>query len=284
MNNLDQSVVSAQRLILVPAADSILTESEFDSVWQEIRGSAEDVMLREPLLRQRLLRTVLNQATPTATMAAILASRLANVDMQEQELHALIQDIFEQDELLMLQTTTDLVAVKMRDPACSEYLTALLNLKGFHALQIYRVANALWAKQRRELAYALSNQASLVCAVDIHPAARIGAGVMLDHGTGIVIGETTVIDDYVSILQNVTLGGTGKDHGDRHPKIRTGVLIGAGAKILGNIEIGAMSKVAAGSVVLTDVPAHCTVAGVPARIVRHHQMRSCPSVEMDQAI
>jgi serine O-acetyltransferase len=138
--------------------------------------------------------------------------------------------------------------------------------------------------QRKELAFVLANAASRTFAVDIHPAAVIGSGVMLDHGTGIVIGETAVVEDDVSILQNVTLGGTGKECGDRHPKIRSGVLLGAGAKILGNIEIGAMSKVAAGSVVLKPVPPHCTVAGVPARIVRHHSVNAAPALEMQQTI
>lgn len=160
----------------------------------------------------------------------------------------------------------------------------LMNLKGFQALQTYRVAHRLWLDGRKEVANWLSNLASLVFGPDIHPAARIGQAVMLDHGSGIVIGETAVIDDEVSILQNVTLGGTGKETGDRHPKIRRGVMIGAGAKILGNIEVGAYSKVAAGSVVLKPVPHRTTVAGVPATVVRIHRADEIPAAEMDQTI
>lgn len=145
---------------------------------------------------------------------------------------------------------------------------ALLNLKGFHARQTYRIAHVSWQCERKERTFTLTSHAAATCAVDMHPAARIGSGVMLDHGTGIVIGETAVIEDDVSILQNVTLGGTGREQGDRHPKIRSGVMIGAGAKILRNIEIGAMSKIAAGNVVLKDMPAHCSVVGIPGRVAR----------------
>jgi serine O-acetyltransferase len=227
---------------------------------------------------------ILDHAAPAAMVAAVLARRLACEDMPEVPLRALMESVLDRDPLILSRIESDLAAVKERDPACADQLHVLLNLKGFQALQSYRIAHALWRDGRIELALALANQVSVALAVDIHPAARIGAGVMFDHGTGIVIGETTVIEDNVSILQNVTLGGTGKEHGDRHPKIRYGVMIGAGAKILGNIEIGTMSKVAAGSVVLKAVPEHVTVAGVPARIVRHHRDSSCPSLEMDQSI
>lgn len=253
-------------------------------VWQEVRTIADEVARREPFLLARMHSLVLEQSTPAAIVAAVLARRLACGDMAEPELRQLMQDVLVADATIMPRIVSDLVAVKERDPACPDLLHVLLNLKGFQALQVHRIAHALWRDGRRELAFALANQASVALAVDIHPAARIGAGVMFDHGTGIVIGETTVIEDHVSILQNVTLGGTGKEHGDRHPKIRTGVMIGAGAKILGNIEVGAMSKIAAGSVVLKHVPAHCTVAGVPARVVRHRKDDSCPSDEMDQTI
>ena len=254
-----------------------------DLMWQQIRAAAADVAQREPLLQLRLQQQVLRHRSLGAALAAVLASKLACEDMRARVLQALLQRVFEEDEAAASQAA-DLAAVKERDPACPDYLHVLLNLKGFHALQTYRATHALWRSGRSELAFALASQASLVFAVDIHPAARIGAGVMLDHGTGIVIGETTVIEDQVSILQDVTLGGTGKEHGDRHPKIRSGVMIGAGAKILGNIEIGTMSKIAAGSVVLKPVPPYSTVAGVPARVVRHQQPDSCPSQEMDQTI
>jgi serine O-acetyltransferase len=255
-----------------------------DRIWQQLGETAADVAAREPLLRQRMQALLAPDHTPAAMLATVLARRLACDDLPQAALRTLMQSVFDDHEgAILMQVAADLAAVTERDPACSDYLHVLLNLKGFQALQTYRVAHALWCSGRGELAFALASQASLAFAVDIHPAARIGAGVMLDHGTGIVIGETTVIEDSVSILQNVTLGGTGKEHGDRHPKIRSGVLIGAGATILGNIEIGTMSKVAAGSVVLKPVPPHCTVAGVPARIVREHQ-HSCPSTDMDQTI
>lgn len=253
-------------------------------VWTEIRAAAEEVAQREPLLQARMRSLVLDQATPAAIVAAVLARRLASDDMPAQALREMMEGVLDAEPAIVSQVVNDLMAVRERDPACAGLLHVLLNLKGFQALQTYRISHALWRDGRQELAFAIANQASLVFAVDIHPAARIGSGVMFDHGTGIVIGETAVVEDHVSVLQNVTLGGTGKEHGDRHPKIRTGVMIGAGAKILGNIEVGAMSKVAAGSVVLRNVPPHCTVAGVPARIVRHHRDDSCPSDEMDQSI
>lgn len=265
----------------MPAGEAL---NRNNAVWQEIRERAEAVGRHEPFLQLRLRSLVLEQPTPVAIVAAVLARRLACEDMPEPAMRTLMESVLDGAPALMTQLENDLLAVKERDPACPDILHVLLNLKGFQSLQVYRVAHALWSAGRTELAFALANQASLVFAVDIHPAARIGSGVMFDHGTGIVIGETAVVEDHVSILQNVTLGGTGKEHGDRHPKIRTGVMIGAGAKILGNIEVGVMSKVAAGSVVLKDVPAHCTVAGVPARVVRHHRDDSCPSDEMDQSI
>jgi serine O-acetyltransferase len=255
-----------------------------DMVWQCVREAAIEVSQREPLLQRRMQQLVLRHATPAEILAAVLARRIASDDLPEATLENLMKEVLANDELALRHAATDLAAVKDRDPACPDHLHVVLNLKGFQALQVHRIAHALWRVERTELAFALANQASMVFAVDIHPAARIGSGVMLDHGTGIVIGETSVVEDNVSILQNVTLGGTGKEHGDRHPKVRSGVMIGAGAKILGNIEIGAMSKIAAGSVVLQPVPPHCTVAGVPARVVRHHREDSCPSREMDQTI
>ena len=253
-------------------------------IWNEIRAEAEQVAAREPILLPRLRAMVLDRPSLGASIAAVVARRLASEDMPEAELRSLFDGLMRRAPDIVQQAAADLAAVKERDPACPDLLHVVLNLKGFQSLQAYRVAHALWHDGREALAFALSNQASVALGVDIHPAARIGSGVMFDHATGIVIGETSVVEDHVSILQNVTLGGTGKEHGDRHPKIRTGVMIGAGAKILGNIEVGTMSKVAAGSVVLRPVPAHCTVAGVPARVVRHHRADSCPSDEMDQTI
>ncbi|OWW22936.1 serine acetyltransferase [Noviherbaspirillum denitrificans] len=255
-----------------------------DSIWHEIRAEAEQAAACEPILLPRLKAMVLDRPTLAASIAAVVARRLATEDLPESALRELFDGVMRAAPGIAQQAAADLAAVKDRDPACPNLLHVVLNLKGFQSLQSYRIAHALWREGRQELAFALSNQASVALGVDIHPAARIGSGVMFDHATGIVIGETSVVEDHVSILQNVTLGGTGKEHGDRHPKIRSGVMIGAGAKILGNIEVGTMSKVAAGSVVLRAVPPHCTVAGVPARIVRHHRADSCPSDEMDQSI
>jgi serine O-acetyltransferase len=161
----------------------------------------------------------------------------------------------------------DLSAVFERDPACHSYLDAFLFYKGFHALESWRVSHWLWREGRKAMALFLQSRISQLFAVDVHPAAKIGRGIMFDHATGIVIGETAVVEDDVSIMQGVTLGGTGKESGDRHPKIRRGVLLSLGAKILGNIEIGEYSRVGAGSVVLKSVPAHCTAVGVPAKLV-----------------
>jgi serine O-acetyltransferase len=258
--------------------------AQIGRIWQQVNDAATDIANHEPLLASRMQRLVLTRSTLGDSLAAILASRLACDDMPQPALHALMHEIFSDDQLLLAQAAADMTAVKTRDPACPDYLHVLFNLKGFHALQTHRVAHFLWRSRRNELAYAIASSASLAFGVDIHPAARIGSGVMLDHATGIVIGETAQVDDDVSILQNVTLGGTGKEHGDRHPKIRSGVMLGAGAKVLGNIEVGTMSKVAAGSVVLKNVPAHCTVAGVPAKIVRIHSIDSFPSLEMNQMI
>ena len=177
------------------------------------------------------------------------------------------EDVISRDASLGVAFRADLIAVLDRDPACLRMMEALLYFKGFHALQTHRLAHALLRAGRRDFALYLQSRSSSVFATDINPAARIGKGIFLDHATGLVVGETTVIEDDVSILQGVTLGGTGKETGDRHPKIRHGVLLGAGAKILGNIEIGHCARVAAGSVVLSPVPHNKTVAGVPARIV-----------------
>jgi serine O-acetyltransferase len=252
------------------------------SAWVAIRAEASALCEREPVLRPLLISQVIDAADSATIVARVLAARLSRADVDTAALTALLEETLTAHILADIQA--DLMAVRQRDPACTTCLHALLNLKGFHALQIHRIAHALWNEGRVEIASWLTNLASLVFGPDIHPAARIGSGIMLDHGSGIVIGETAVIEDEVSILQDVTLGGTGKETGDRHPKIRRGVMIGAGAKILGNIEIGAYSKVAAGSVVVKPVPAHCTVAGVPASVVRIHPASEIPAESMDQNI
>ncbi|HYC41571.1 MAG TPA: serine O-acetyltransferase [Noviherbaspirillum sp.] len=283
---LDRRSALPASLLSAPVvlADALPPAWTQESIWQEIRDVAERAAASEPILLPRLKAMVLDRSSLASSIAAVAARRLSSEDLPEAALRELFDGVLRRVPAIAQQAAADLAAVKDRDPACPNLLHVVLNLKGFQSLQAYRIAHALWNDGREALAFALSNQASVALGVDIHPAARIGSGVMFDHATGIVIGETSIVEDHVSILQNVTLGGTGKEHGDRHPKIRTGVMIGAGAKILGNIEVGAMSKVAAGSVVLRPVPAHCTVAGVPARVVRHHRADSCPSDEMDQSI
>jgi serine O-acetyltransferase len=194
-----------------------------------------------------------------------------------------MQEALSRSPLMRAALRSDLMAVRERDPASRGYAQPLLYFKGFHALESYRIAHWLWDQGREALALHLQNRISELFGVDIHPAARIGAGVFIDHGTGVVIGETAVVEDNVSMLHEVTLGGTGKESGDRHPKIRRGVLISAGAKVLGNIEVGEGAKVGAGSVVLHDVPPHCTVAGVPAKIVGKTSVPE-PALEMDHAL
>lgn len=260
------------------------TPASAENVWDVIRREAADLAGREPTLAPVLQTQILANSSNADSLANVLAARLCVVRIEHGDLLALLSSVLARHATILQATEADLLAVRTRDPACTTYLHALLNLKGFHALQTHRIAHALWTEGRREIASWLANLVSLVFGPDIHPAARIGSSIMLDHGSGIVIGETAVIEDKVSILQNVTLGGTGKESGDRHPKIRHGVMIGAGAKILGNIEIGAFSKVAAGSVVVKTVPPHCTVAGVPAAVVRIHRADEVPAETMDQNI
>jgi serine O-acetyltransferase len=206
---------------------------------------------------------------------------LAREDMPRDTLEPLLTGVFENHPHLVHSATRDMLAMFERDPACFSLLEPLLFFKGFLALTTYRVSHQLWNDQKRWLALYLQSVASEAFAVDIHPAARIGCGILLDHATSFVVGETAIIEDDVSILHEVTLGGTGKQTGDRHPIIRSGVLLGAGAKILGRVEIGTGAKVGAGSVVLEDVPAHTTVAGVPAVIVGRSSEEN-PAIEMNQ--
>lgn len=251
------------------------------AVWQVIRAEAEAVASREPMLRS-LLQPVLVAASGADMLVRVLSSRLAARDVERDMLQALLRDAVDGETLAAAEA--DIAAVVDRDPACPGPAHVLLNLKGFQALQAHRLAHSLWNAGRQVSAWQIASQAALAFDVDIHPAARIGSGVMLDHGSGIVIGETAIVEDDVSMLQGVTLGGTGRETGDRHPKIRRGVMIGAGAEILGNVEVGTCSKVAAGSVVLADVAAHTTVAGVPARTVRIHDRKEVPAEEMKQDV
>jgi len=237
------------------------------SVWQTLRVEAARILEEEPLLGPLVEDVILSRGTLAAALGARLSRRLARTDMPRPCMEPLFSGVFESHPLLVRSVARDLVAMYERDPACFSPLEPVLFFKGFLALSTYRVSHQLWQDGRRWLALYLQSIASESFAVDIHPAARIGCGILLDHATSFVVGETAIIEDDVSILHEVTLGGTGKETGDRHPIVRSGVLLGAGAKILGRVVIGTGAKVGAGSVVLTDVPPHTTVAGVPAVIV-----------------
>lgn len=252
-----------------------------DPIWTAIRAEAWSEEERDPFLRQFLTETVLKNRRLEDALAQLLASKLGTGGVNPSLMRSLFDQAYTSCPSVGESIRNDLRAIRDRDPASRGFLIPFLFFKGFQALQSYRVAHWLWAHERQLLAVHFQNRISEVFGVDIHPAAKIGSGVLMDHGTGIVIGETSVIEDDVSILHEVTLGGTGKDSGDRHPKVRRGVLLGAGAKVLGNIEIGQGAKVGAGSVVLDAVPAHCTVAGVPARIVGR-AAEKLPALEMDQ--
>lgn len=235
--------------------------------WDEIRRHATEIAAQEPALQTLLNETVLLRANFAECLTYRLTRKLVNHSPSIEVLHETFMEAFVQRPSILQQVACDMIAVNDRDPACSNVLTPLLNFKGLQALVCYRVAHYLWTEGRTEFALYLQSLISETFCVDIHPAAQIGCGILLDHATGFVAGETAVIESDVSILHEVTLGGTGKERGDRHPKVRSGVLLGAGAKILGNVEIGAGAKVGAGSVVLKDVPPHTSVAGVPAQII-----------------
>ena len=240
------------------------------------------LMAKEPLLADLISNLVPAHGSLAIAVALRLADLLQGPGLGHPALLALFTSVMAADPLIEHATALDLQAVRTRDPACSSSLHAILAYKGFQALQAHRIAHALRLGAREDLAPWQANRASLVLGPDIHPAATLGTGLILDHGSSIVIGETEVVEEDVSILQNVTLDGTGKDLGARRPVLRRGVMIGAAAKVLGRIEIGAFSKVASGSVVLKDIPPRCTVAGIPAQIVRLHDQTVIPSLSMDQ--
>ena len=254
-----------------------------DPVWQRICDEAEQVVRDEPLLGGVIHNNLLHHATMERALAFRFALKLSSAEISEQILREIAEAAYAQDPWLSEAARADLVAVHDRDPACHRYLQPLMYFKGYQAVQAYRVGHWLWKTGRRDMALFVQMRISEMFGVDIHPAARIGKGLMIDHAHSIVIGETAVVGDNVSMLHSVTLGGTGKEDGDRHPKIGHGVLIGAGAKVLGNIHVGANSRIAAGSVVLADVPCCKTVAGVPARIVGEAGC-SQPALSMDHVI
>ena len=238
-----------------------------DPVWSRVRQDAEAIVRAEPALATFLTATVLNQESLDDAVIHRVAGRLGHAAMPSDLIVQIYAEVAAADRGVGEAFRADLMAVFDRDPACSRLIEPILYFKGFHAIQTHRLAHALWTGGRRDVALYLQSRSSEVFQVDIHPAARIGRGIFLDHATAVVVGSTAVIEDDVSILQGVTLGGTGKERGDRHPKIRRGVLLGAGAKVLGNIEVGQCARVASGSVVLQPVPRNTTVAGVPARVV-----------------
>jgi serine O-acetyltransferase len=254
-----------------------------DETWLDLRAHAEQAARSEPVLVLHLQQSILERDDLADSLAVLLATKLASADLTRPLLAEVFRETFVEGDGLIDAALYDLHAALERDPASHGVANVYLNHKGFHALQAYRLAHRLWVRQRRSLSLHLQARVSEVLAVDIHPAARIGRGVFVDHATGVVIGETAVVADNVSLLQEVTLGGTGKDSGDRHPKVEKGVLVCAGAKVLGNIRIGEGSKIGAGSVVLRDVPPHTTVAGVPARPVGRPAERS-PAWLMDQRL
>ncbi len=252
-----------------------------DQTWSRMRVEAATAAAEEPALASFLHATILNHDDFAAALSFRLAQKFSEREMNAMLWREVCNDAFEDEPSIVEAALIDLRAVFARDPACDEYMQPFLYFKGYLSLEAQRVANWLWRHERRQLALFMQSRMSEMFGVDIHPAVPMGKGVFIDHATGIVIGETAVVEDDVSILQNVTLGGTGKDDGDRHPKIRRGALISVGAKVLGNIEVGEGAKVAAGSVVLQAVEAHCTVAGVPAKPVGKCAEAS-PAETMDQ--
>jgi len=261
-----EDLMSQQRLEIVDPAIA-------PPVWAALRNEAEAAAQQEAALASLLAAVILNHKTLGGALSYQLARKLGDQELRAMSIREIAEEAYASNPGLVEAAELDLKAVFERDPACKGYVQPFLFFKGFLALQTQRVAHWLWAQERETLALYLQSRMSELFQVDIHPATQIGRGVFVDHGTGIVIGETAVIGDDVSMLQGVTLGGTGAERGDRHPKIGKGVLLGAGAKVLGNIVIGDYAKIASGSVVLKPVPAGCTAAGVPARLV------NCPTCD-----
>jgi serine O-acetyltransferase len=253
-----------------------------DELWQQLRRDAEQVIQQEPLLASYVYACILNHGSLASALSFILANKLSDDVMPVVTVRELFDSAFESSPEIIEFAVCDIKAVYDRDAAICSYLPVILYLKGFQSIQVHRLAHYLWKNSRQELALFIQSRNSEVFSVDIHPGCMMGRGIMFDHATGIVIGETSVIEDNVSILQQVTLGGTGNEQGDRHPKIKSGVLISAGAKVLGNIIVGEGSKVGAGSVVLNDVDPHTTVVGVPARLVgKPHSDRPAETMEQN---
>ena len=263
--------------------DTIPVATRIDGLWNILVGEARRAADADAALCRLVELAILRHGGFAATLACLLARKLGDPTLDGPAIAGLVEEAVASDPSLLDAAASDLIAVFERDPACPDHLTPLLFFKGYQSLQAHRVAHALWHDGRRHLARWFQSKVSEVFGLDIHPAARLGRRILIDHGTGIVVGETAVIDDDVSLLQGVTLGGTGKSTGDRHPKIRRGVLIGAGAKVLGAIEVGEGAKIGAGSIVLEAVHPYTTVVGNPARPLgtRHSSM---PALTMDQTL
>lgn len=254
-----------------------------DSVWLSIRSEAAEISEREPVLAPLLRAAVLDRRDLFDSVAWRISRKLGRNPVSADDFHAIFAEAFAADESIRRNIVSDILAIRSRDPACASYLNPILYFKGFQSITAHRVSHYLWNRGRKALAYYLQSLSSEIFGVDIHPAARFGGGIMLDHATSFVAGETSVVEDNVSILHEVTLGGTGNETGDRHPKVMSGVLIGAGAKLIGNITIGRGAKIGAGSVVLDDVAPHTTVAGVPARRVGTPSEEN-PASDMNQCV
>jgi serine O-acetyltransferase len=254
-----------------------------DPVWTRIRREAEAIARSEPELASFIYSSVLHHGSLEMAVVHRIAERLDHADVSGELIRQAYTDALEDTPAIGEAFRADIVATFDRDPATNRFIEPVLYFKGFHAIETHRLAHWLWKRGRRDFAYYLQSRSSAVFQCDIHPAARIGRGIFLDHATGLVVGETAIIEDDVSLLHDVTLGGTGNEIGDRHPKIRHGVMISAGAKILGNIEIGHCARIAAGSVVLKEVPHNKTVAGVPARVIGEAGCAE-PSRTMDQML
>ena len=251
---------------LKPGAPDCLA-GKVDPVWDRLRAEAEAIVQAEPAIAGFILSAILHQPSLEAAIIHRVASRLGHAAVPADIIEQIFLEAVEDDRTIGAAMRADISAVMDRDPVVTRAIEPVLYFKGFHAIQTHRLAHWLWKRGRQDFALYLQSRSSDTFQTDIHPAARIGRGIFLDHATGLVVGATAVIEDNVSMLQDVTLGGTGKERGDRHPKIRHGVLIGAGAKILGNIEVGHCARIAAGSVVLKPVPHNATVAGVPAKVI-----------------
>jgi serine O-acetyltransferase len=265
-----------------PAAERSIAANE-EAVWRTLLAEAGLVAAAEPLMRRVIDLGVTRHAGFAPALASLVAAKLADAMLPAEALRDLALEAMAEAPEIVEAAVADLHAIETRDPAAGGYLAGFLYYKGFHALEAQRIGHYLWHRRRRDLARFLEARINEVFAVDIHPAVPIGRGVFIDHGTGVVVGETAVIGNDVSILQDVTLGGTGKERGDRHPKVRDGVLLAVGAKVLGNITVGKRAKVGAGSVVLKDVPPCATVAGVPAKIVGWCA-DAVPALAMDQSL